>query len=193
MSYLQRCKSFLRRRLFPESTPVAYTVGKHTEVPGSVDIRKPGAVVVLGNDGLFHGQIVTETSAAEVLIGNNVFLGGGSLIDCVESISIEDDVLISYRCIIADSDNHNIAYSQRKKDLQNWKKGQHDWGTINTSPIQICKGVWLGTSVIVLKGVTIGEGSVVGAGSVVTKDVPPWTIVAGNPAKVIRELREDER
>jgi maltose O-acetyltransferase len=47
--------------------------------------------------------------------------------------------------------------------------------------------------VIILKGVTIGEGAIVGAGSVVTKDVPAWSVAAGNPARVIRKLREDER
>jgi acetyltransferase-like isoleucine patch superfamily enzyme len=53
--------------------------------------------------------------------------------------------------------------------------------------------VWIGANVIILKGVTIGEGAIVGAGSVVTKDVPPYTIVAGNPARIIREIPENER
>ena len=53
--------------------------------------------------------------------------------------------------------------------------------------------VWIGFNAIILKGVTIGEGAVVGAGSVVTKDVLPWTVVAGNPARLIREISENER
>jgi len=52
---------------------------------------------------------------------------------------------------------------------------------------------WIGFNSIILKGVTIGEGSIVGAGSVVTKDIPDWSIVGGNPAKVIREISENER
>ena len=60
-------------------------------------------------------------------------------------------------------------------------------------PVLICDDVLIGCMAVILKGVTIGEGAIVGAGSVVTKDVPPWTIVAGNPARVIREIPEDER
>jgi acetyltransferase-like isoleucine patch superfamily enzyme len=60
-------------------------------------------------------------------------------------------------------------------------------------PVKINDRVWIGFNSIILKGVTIGEGGIVGAGSVVTKDVPPYTIVAGNPARVIREIPIDER
>jgi acetyltransferase-like isoleucine patch superfamily enzyme len=126
-------------------------------------------------------------------IGDNTYIGGGTVVDCVKSISIGNDVLISYGCVLADSDNHSIKYSIRKKDLADWKQKKHDWTTTNSEPIQISMGVWIGAKTIILKGVTIGEGSVVGAGSVVTKNVPPWTIVAGNPARVIREIPENER
>jgi acetyltransferase-like isoleucine patch superfamily enzyme len=61
------------------------------------------------------------------------------------------------------------------------------------APIRICRGAWIGARSIILKGVTIGEGAIVGAGSVVTRDVPAFTIVAGNPARILRELATDER
>ena len=57
----------------------------------------------------------------------------------------------------------------------------------------ICDKSWIGFNSILLKGITIGEGAIIGAGSVVTKDVPPWTIVAGNPAQIIREISLNER
>jgi acetyltransferase-like isoleucine patch superfamily enzyme len=68
-----------------------------------------------------------------------------------------------------------------------------DWRHIKRKPIKICDKSWIGFNSIILKGVTIGEGAIVGAGSVVTRDVPPWTIVAGNPAKVIQDISEHER
>jgi acetyltransferase-like isoleucine patch superfamily enzyme len=60
-------------------------------------------------------------------------------------------------------------------------------------PIRIGRGAWLGARVIILKGVTVGEGAVVGAGSVVTRDVAPYTLVAGNPARFIREIPLNDR
>lgn len=115
------------------------------------------------------------------------------MFDCVANISIAEDVLISYQCLLSDSNNHSISYSVRKNDLARWRIGQHDWSTVRTAPIRVNRGAWIGARAIIMKGVTIGEGAVVGMGSVVTKDVPAWTIVAGNPARVIREIPENER
>ncbi|MGC8751800.1 DapH/DapD/GlmU-related protein, partial [Hydrotalea sp.] len=61
-----------------------------------------------------------------------------------------------------------------------------NWEKVKSSPIKIADKAWIGFNVIILKGVTIGEGAIVGAGSVVTKDVPPYAVVAGNPAKIIK-------
>lgn len=186
-------KQLLCRLAKNSQEPLNYTAGERTEVRGKVNIRKSGAEVHIGKDGLIHGTVTTESHVAKVIIGNNVFIGGGSLLDCAQSITIEDDVLISHRCLISDSDNHSISYSVRKHDLAKWKKSELDVTAAKTAPVRIGKGAWLGAQVIVLKGVTIGEGAVIGAGAVVTKDIPPWCVAAGNPAKIIRELGEDER
>ncbi|MFD0830617.1 acyltransferase [Mucilaginibacter boryungensis] len=65
-----------------------------------------------------------------------------------------------------------------------------NWDVVKTKPIKICSDAWIGMNCIILKGVTIGEGAIVAAGSVVTKDVPAWTVVAGNPAKVVKTLTQ---
>lgn len=65
-----------------------------------------------------------------------------------------------------------------------------DWSNVKFAPIHICNKTWIGARVTILKGVTIGEGAIVGAGSVVTKDVPAWSVVAGNPAKIVKRIEE---
>jgi acetyltransferase-like isoleucine patch superfamily enzyme len=160
---------------------------------GSIDKRGINSSIIIGNNCLIHGTLVTEIDESKILIKNNVFIGGGTILDCVRSIIIEDDVLISYQCILADSDNHSVSYSVRRSDLATWKEKKHDWTHIKSSPILISKGAWIGARVIILKGVRIGEGAVIGAGSVVTKDIPAWAIAAGNPANVIRVIPENER
>lgn len=177
-----------------EKTIIGLTVGKDTDIKGNISIRANGGEVIIGNECLIECNISTETPKSKVKIGNNVFIGGGTIIDSACRIDIEDDVLISYQCIIQDSDNHNSAYSLRKNDNRDWKKNKyHNWEITPKKPVKLSKGSWLGARAIILKGVTIGEGSIVGAGSVVTKDVPDWTIVGGNPAKIIREIPENER
>lgn len=169
-------------------------IGPGSEIRGRLKRLKDGGRIEVGSHSLIEGLLQTETDRAQIRIGNNVYLGGGSMVSSAGSVEIEDDVLISYRVVIMDHDSHSLRYSDRKNDLQNWwHHGGHDWSKIKSGSIVIKKGAWLGAGCMILKGVTIGEGTVVGAGSVVTKDVPPWTIVAGNPARKIRELGEDER
>lgn len=167
--------------------------GPNVELHGAVAKRHPHARIEVGADSLIEGHLVAETATSALLIGSNVFVGGETLIAAARRIVIEDDVLISYHCVITDSDNHSLRYSLRKDDLRRWRTGQHDWSRSPIAPVQICKGAWLGARVIVTKGVTIGEGAVCGAGAVVTKDVAPYTVVAGNPARVVKELGPDER
>ncbi|TIX81133.1 MAG: hypothetical protein E5V27_17290 [Mesorhizobium sp.] len=79
------------------------------------------------------------------------------------------------------------AASQRRRGLAS---GQKNWSDVGIAPVTIEENVWIGFGVTILKGVTIGKGAVVGAASVVTKDVEPFTVVAGVPAKKVRDLSE---
>jgi acetyltransferase-like isoleucine patch superfamily enzyme len=189
LQVIKKIKSFILNK----NKTLLDSLGKNTQITGSIEKRISGSIIRIGKDCLIEGSLVTETNESSLIVGDNTYIGGGTVIDCVKSISIGDDVLISYGCILTDSDNHSVKYSIRKKDLADWKQRKHDWTTTNSKAIQISTGVWIGARAIILKGVTIGKGAVVGAGSVVTKDVPPWTIVAGNPARVIKEIPEDER
>jgi galactoside O-acetyltransferase len=76
----------------------------------------------------------------------------------------------------------------RKKDVSQWINGVKDWSDISIAPVSIESGAWIGYGSTILKGVLIGAGSVIAAKSVVTRNVPPNTLVAGNPARIIRKL-----
>lgn len=116
---------------------------------------------------------------SSIVIGNNVGISG-STINAASSIVIEDNVAIGSGCLITDTDSHPIEYSARITD---------DNSKTKTAPIHIKEGAFIGARCIVMKGVTIGTHSVIGAGSVVTKSIPDNCIACGNPAEVIKYLK----
>ena len=142
---------------------------------------------LLGEGSIFCSHLALERHGANVSIGPRTFVGKG-MIACSKSISIGADVLISWGVAIVDHQSHNIDFSLRADDVTSWLKGTKDWTNVSIEPVQICDKVWIGFNASVLPGVTIGEGAVIGAASVVTRDVEPWTVVAGNPARVIKRL-----
>jgi acetyltransferase-like isoleucine patch superfamily enzyme len=174
--------------------PDLHQIGENSEVQGLVDRRlNGGGRLIVGQNSLMRGSIVLELDTSEVRIGNNSLVLYGTIIDCVDSIVIEDDVLISYLCVVTDSDGHSTRLSERVEDLHLWRTNRFEFAHAKRAPVRICRGAWIGAHAIILKGVRVGCGAVVGAGSVVTRDVPDWTIVAGNPARVVKELAESER
>lgn len=151
-----------------------------------------GCELKVGTGSIISCHINFDKPNASVCIGDRTFIGKSNIV-CADNINIGNDVLISWGCTIVDHNSHPIAWGKRAKDVSDWKKNIKDWTNVIVSPIVVMDKVWIGFGVILLKGVTIGEGAIIGAGSVVTKDVPPWTIVAGNPARIIRELKPEER
>jgi acetyltransferase-like isoleucine patch superfamily enzyme len=146
----------------------------------------------IGSGSIVEGSLIAERENACILVGQNTFIGG-SLLASATRIEVGDDVLISWGCNIVDHNSHAVGWSHRKDDVKNWYHGKKDWLNVVIGPIKIGNKSWVGMNAIILKGVEIGEGAVVAAGSVVTKTVPPWTIVAGNPARVIQEIPIEDR
>ncbi len=152
--------------------------------------------LTIGDDCIVSGSFIFESKDGHVNIGNHSFIGGSTFISR-SNISVGNNVTIAWGCTIYDHNSHSLDYLERRRDIDDelWslRNGQStyinkNWDSVKSSPITICDDAWIGMNCIILKGVTIGEGAVVGAGSVVTKDVPAWTVVAGNPAKVVKTL-----
>ena len=124
----------------------------------------------MGNNCRIKSPFMVSISNC-IHIGNNVLINSNFQCACGTDVYIEDDVRIAYGVSII-TNNHDY----------------YDRNMLVMDPVRICKNVWIGVGAIILPGVTVGENSIVGAGAVVTHDVLPNTVVAGNPAKVIKEL-----
>ena len=112
----------------------------------------------------------------KIEIGNNVYIGHGATISCKAGLKIGDGVTIGPGLTIMGGDHNFRVVGKKVSEVKTDGKNL---------PVIIESDVWIGANTLILKGVRIGEGSVVGAGSVVTRNVIPYTIVAGNPAKQI--------
>lgn len=158
------------------------------------NIRGDTDSIVIGRSTLVMGELLTFAHAGEIGIGEWCYVGEGSRIWSAASIHIGDRVLISHSVNIFDNITHPIRASARHEQFkQILTRGHPREISLDESPVRICNDAWIGAGAIVLRGVTVGEGGIVAAGAAVTRDVPPYTIVAGNPAVVVRELSADER
>lgn len=161
-----------------------------------IDVRRPQKTVknlIIGDNCLISGNYFFELEGAQVEIGSDTFIGNSSFV-CSTKIIIGSQVLISWGCTIMDNNAHSLIFEERKNDVHDWKRsleegkiGQYkDWTNVAKGSVIIKNKAWIGFNVIILKGVTIGEGAVVAAGSVITKDVPDYAVVAGNPATILK-------
>ena len=135
-------------------------------------LDKESTFVCEGDFKLYQGASIYVAPGAELVVHGGTFLNTNATLNCLHHIEIGKGCAISDNVCIADSDSHCID-GQKDKVM---------------APIIIGDHVWIGKNVTVLKGVVIGNGAVIGAGSVVTKDVPSHTVVAGNPARPIKEI-----
>ena len=147
--------------------------------------RTPKSVIRIGNHCVFNSSsklnfrginhpciLQTGTKHARITIGDHVEMSGCSIV-CNDSVIIGNNVLFGANCQIGDRDGHQDRYASKP------------------APIIIEDGVWLGMNVTVLKGVTIGKDTIIGANSLVTKDIPANCIAAGSPCKVIKQREQN--
>lgn len=165
---------FETKRLFYQFRYPNVTIAKGVRIKDSLNVS--GKVKVTIGAGSRLRKRVRFSGSGEITIGCNVSLNG-PWIGCQRSIAIADECLIS-DCFIADSDYHNL-----EPHLRHCPPGPKA-----SAPIVIERNVWVGARATVMKGVHIGENSVVGLGSVVRKSVPPNVVVIGNPQQIVKHF-----
>lgn len=152
--------------------------------------------IKLGKESTFFCKFILEKPNAVIQIGDNVYIGASNIY-CASNIFIGNNVLISWGVKIYDHNSHSLTPEDRIHDIRlagnNVRNGHSltlnkNWNNVATEPIYIMDNVWIGMDATILKGITIGENSIIAAGSIVTKDVEPNTIVGGNPATIIKKL-----
>lgn len=158
-------------RIYMVCKPGAISFGKNVRINSSLRSNPIGGST---------RTILFAEPGAKISIGNRVGISN-SAIHAAESVTIEDDVLIGGNCKIYDTDFHSIDFDYRMENPDTHVK---------KSPINIGNGAFIGAHSVILKGVSIGERSVIAAGSVVTKSVPPNELWGGIPAKLIKTLNK---
>ena len=149
-------------------------------------------MIEIGNNSRVYGQLISQGDG-RISIGSHTCIYERTVIGSVSSISIGCCVIISNHVHIYDNNNHPTSPRIRREMCQNGFEGDSwRWTHADSAPIVIEDNVWIGEYAAILKGVTIGTGAIVASHAVVTKDVPPYTIVAGNPARVVKEIENDE-
>lgn len=173
-----------------QNAKVSY--GKNLSINGLIHINNMGGEIVIGDDVVINSGTefnpaagegaswITVKRNAKLIIGDHVGLSNVSITSW-DYIEIGENAAIGTNVVITDSDFHSLDEYERLDPDLNEKNTK-------SFPVIIKKGAFVGMRSIILKGVTIGEGSVIGAGSVVTKSVPSKQVWAGNPAKYIRDL-----
>ncbi|WP_143306082.1 acyltransferase [Chitinophaga vietnamensis] len=122
-------------------------------------------------------KLLLDRAGGEIHIGDNTRIHG-SCLHAFQKITIGRNCLIAANSQIMDGNGHDLSFPDVSQRI-------HTRGSVK--PVTIADNVWIGTNVVVLPGVTIGEGSVISANSVVHKDIPPMCVAGGNPAKVIKQ------
>jgi acetyltransferase-like isoleucine patch superfamily enzyme len=165
-------------------------VGQSTKIRWRALLSTRGGTICIGKQSILNCRIAFDSPEGRIDIGDRCYIGA-SLLVCHTSISIGCDAIISWGVTIVDHDSHALNWDQRSSDVIDWHDNRKTWDHVKIRPVHIEEKVWIGFGVSILKGVRVGAFSVIAAGSVVTKDVPPYSLVAGNPARVMRSLNTE--
>jgi len=170
-------------------------IGANCTFYGTPMINKhPQSEIIVGNNVMVCSSVSLYSSlligrsklhalsdTSQIIIGDDCDLNGLTAISRSRTIEIGAGTLIAGNCVIMDSDFHHVYPVETRRGHQD---------DVVDLDVRIGESVWIGLNCIILKGVTIGRGSVIGAGSVVVRDIPPMVVAAGNPARVRKHIGE---
>jgi len=198
-------KKLLAKLLYRISNSVAYALlqpeqwsqkvvsqfksfGENSQLPNSVIIKNPQYISIGDNFYSLNNlrleawdEYLAQKFFPEIIIGNNVIMNTDCHIGCINKIVIGNDVLMASRIYISDHSHGHIT--KQALELSPVKRP-----LVSKGPVIIEDNVWIGEGVCILPGITIGVNAIIGANAVVTKDVPANTVVAGNPAKILKDF-----
>jgi acetyltransferase-like isoleucine patch superfamily enzyme len=182
-----------RERIRPQPPAPCATVdaaGKLHPESRISNLRNERESIIVGAHSQVRGELLIFWDTGRIRIGEWCYVGDGSRLWSQSSIEIGNYVLISHLVDIHDTNSHPLDWQARRGDIERILGGKPYASSdlVEKAPVVIEDDVWIGFKASIFKGVRIGRGAIVAAGAVVTKDVPPFAIVAGNPARVIRQL-----
>jgi len=201
MSVKSRVKNFLANLLYwilksPEYNEVCMSklksefksLGKNPKIFETAHIKNP-QYISIGNDfqSMYNLRLeawdyyIGQNFKPQIIIGNNVSMNTDIHIACIDEINIADNVMMASRVYISDH-SHGDSTLESLSTIANRRP------LTSKGPVVIEKNVWIGEGACILSGVTVGENSIIGANAVVTKSFPKNSIIAGVPARIIKQL-----
>jgi acetyltransferase-like isoleucine patch superfamily enzyme len=173
----ERCLAHSTSRLLPESQIINLTNKRDR--------------IQIGARTISRGECRVFGPEANITIGSDCYIGDNSKIWSAFGITIGDRVLIAHSVNIHDNDSHPKSAAHRhRQTVDICNAGTYDLTDVGMAPIVIEDDAWIGFNASILKGVTIGKGAIIGAASVITKDVSPYAIMVGNPARQVGTASE---
>ena len=167
------------------------SIDSTVKLGGDAEINNPWpANLTVGPFCWLLGTFHLLTPEAKLEVGHHSYFGPGSTVSVQTRVAVGSHVFIANYVDILDTDAHSLNWRKRQEETIELFEHGRPWSydSIRSAAITIEDDVWIGAKATVLKGVTIGRGAIVGANSVVNRDVEPFTLVAGTPAKEIRKL-----
>ena len=184
---------YLLRRVAGKPTCDKHPTARLGRSARIVNIGKDSALIKIGAETIVEGSLLTFAHGGRITVGQWCYIGEGSRIWSAGRIDIGDRVMMSHNVNIFDNLTHPVDPVLRHQHFHAIASVGHPHRIdLGERPVRINDDAWIAAGAMVLRGVTIGKAAIVGAGAVVTHDVPPFAIVAGNPARVIRYVKSDE-